>query len=96
MEPRPALESLACLNRECKDFGQAGRNNLKVRKIYGQDRIRYLRCRSCGQEFSERKGTALFNCKIGEAKAASVIEHSGAAALKIKSLLKLSPPDSRR
>ena len=34
-----------------------------------------LRCRCCGDEFSERKGTALFNCKIGEAQAVSVIEH---------------------
>ena len=29
----------------------------------------------CGEEFSERKGSALFNCKIGEAQAVSVLEH---------------------
>ena len=44
-------------------------------QTYGADRIRYLRCGCCGAEFSERKGTALFNCKIGEAQAVSVIEH---------------------
>ncbi|HXG19408.1 MAG TPA: hypothetical protein VNN62_10100 [Methylomirabilota bacterium] len=48
---------------------------MKVRKVYGRDRIRYLRCRSCAEEFSERKGTALFNSKIPETKAAGVIEH---------------------
>ncbi len=79
MDPRPALENLCCLNVECKTYGQRGANNLTIRKIYGADRIRYLRCRQCGEEFSERKGTALFNSKISEAKAVSVIEHLDSA-----------------
>ena len=74
-EPRPALENLCCLNVQCNAYGQRGQANLRVRKIYGVDRIRYLRCGCCGEEFSERKGTALFNCKIGEAQAISVMEH---------------------
>lgn len=74
-EPRPALENLCCLNAQCKIYGQRGQANLTVRKTYGADRIHYLRCGCCGDEFSERKGTALFNCKIGEAQAVSVIEH---------------------
>ena len=40
-----------------------------VRKVYGVDRLRYLRCRRCGHEFSERKGTALWSTKGGEAQA---------------------------
>ena len=74
-EPRPALENLCCLNAQCKTYGQRGQANLRVRKVYGADRIRYLRCGCCGEEFSERKGTALFNGKIGEAQAVSVLEH---------------------
>ena len=74
-ESRPALENLCCLNTQCKTYGQRGQSNLRVRKVYGVDRIRYLRCGCCGVEFSERKGTALFNCKIGEAQAVSVLEH---------------------
>ena len=74
-EPRPALENLCCLNAQCKTYGQRGQSNLRVRKVYGADRIRYLRCGCCGEEFSERKGTALFNGKIGEAQAVSVLEH---------------------
>jgi hypothetical protein len=46
-----------------------------VRKVYGADQIRYLRCRRCGCEFSERKGTALWNTKVSEAKAVAVAEH---------------------
>ena len=78
-EPRPALENLCCLNAQCNAYGQRGQANLRVRKIYGVDRIRYLRCGCCGEEFSERKGTALFNCKISEAQAVSVIEHLDSA-----------------
>ena len=74
-EPRPALENLCCLNTQCKTYGQRGQANLRVRKTYGADRIRYLRCGCCGEEFSERKGTGLFNCKISEAQALSVMEH---------------------
>ncbi len=75
MDPRPDLSNVCCLNPECTDYGHRGRDNLTVRKTYGVDQIRYLRCRRCGEEFSERKGTALFNCKIGEDKAVAVIEH---------------------
>lgn len=75
METRPDIDTLCCVNAECKHFAQKGKQNLKLRKTYGKDSIRYLRCTSCGEEFSERKGTALFNSKIAESIAASVIEH---------------------
>jgi IS1 family transposase len=52
-----------------------GRNNLTIRKVYGKDQIRYLRGRACGEEFSERKATALWNTKVSEAKAVAVAEH---------------------
>ena len=72
---RPPLESLACVNPECDLYGQKGGTNLIIRKVYGEDQIRYLRCRHCQEEFSERKNTALWNSKIAEAKAVSVAEH---------------------
>lgn len=72
---RPDMASLTCVNPECQMFDQPGRGNLKVRKVYGQDQLRFLRCKECGEEFSERRGSALFNTKIPEAKAMSVIEH---------------------
>jgi transposase-like protein len=50
-------------------------NNLIVRKTYGLAQIRSLRCRSCQQEFSERKGSALWNTKVSEAKAVAVAAH---------------------
>jgi IS1 family transposase/transposase-like protein len=69
------LETLACVNEDCTLYGQPGQNNLTIRKTYGQDGIRYLRCRSCGAEFSERKNTALWNTKVSEEKAVTVAEH---------------------
>src|SRR5215217_7148840 len=72
---RPQIETLACPYPDCQLYAQKGAENLFVRKVYGKDRIRYLRCRTCSREFSERKNTALFNSKIEESKAISVAEH---------------------
>ena len=72
---RPALETLACVNDHCSLYGQPGQNNLTIRKTYGQDAIRYLRCHCCGAEFSERKNSALWNTKVSEEKAVIVAEH---------------------
>ena len=74
---RPDLATLACVNAECHLFQRAGAGNLVIRKVYGYDRMRLLRCRTCGEEFSERRGTALFNTKLPEAKAEEVISHLG-------------------
>ena len=66
---RPPIASLACVNHECLSYGQLGQGNQGrirwiregrvrwTRKTYGPDQIRYLRCRCCQSEFSERKHT---------------------------------------
>lgn len=72
---RPAIETLACIDEDCELYGQRGQGNLRVRKTYGKDRIRYVRCGSCGAEFSERKGSALWNTKVSEVRATAVAEH---------------------
>lgn len=38
-QTRPRLETLACVNERRESYGQAGRNNLTIRKIYGKDRM---------------------------------------------------------
>jgi transposase-like protein len=73
--PRPDLTTLACVNAECQHFGRPGQGNLTIRKVYVQDGIRLLRCGSCQEEFSERRNTALFNTKVSEAKAESIMDH---------------------
>ncbi len=72
---RPDINTLACVNEECHLFKCAGAGNLVIRKVYGKDGIRLLQCRECGEEFSARQGSALFNTKIAERRAEAVIEH---------------------
>jgi IS1 family transposase/transposase-like protein len=95
---RPPLESLACVNPDCEMYGQKGGANLTIRKVYGEDQIRYLRCRCCQQEFSERKNTALWNSKIPETKAVSVAEHlaDGCGIKSTARLVKVDPSTVRR
>ncbi len=95
---RPPLESLACVNPDCDLYGQKGGHNLTIRKVYGRDNIRYLRCRCCQEEFSERKNTALWNSKIPEEKAVSVAEHlaEGCGIKSTARLVKVDPSTVRR
>ena len=72
---RPDLATLACVNADCQHYGRLGQGNLTIRKVYGQDGIRLLRCQSCHEEFSERRHTALFNTRVSEAKAEAIIDH---------------------
>jgi IS1 family transposase/transposase-like protein len=86
------------VNEACELYGQAGRQNLIVRKVYGADGLRYLRCRCCGREFSERKRTALWNTKVRETKAIAVAEHlaEGNSAKSIARLVKVDASVVRR
>jgi hypothetical protein len=46
-----------------------------VRTGKGAGRWRILRCSTCREEFSERKGTAFFNSKLAPEKIVTVAEH---------------------
>jgi IS1 family transposase len=96
--PRPPLASLACVNPNCDLYGRQGGTNLIIRKVYGREHIRYLRCRCCQEEFSERKNTALWNSKIAEAKAISVADHlaEGCSIKGTARLVKVDPQTVRR
>jgi transposase-like protein len=74
---RPDVDTLACVNPACQRFRRSGEAHLTVRKVYGHDRMRLWHCRTCGEECSERRGSALFNTKLPEATAADVINHLG-------------------
>ncbi len=52
------ISRFCCLNSECPDHGIRGGGNLSVCGRYGKATpIRFLHCRTCGDRFSERKGT---------------------------------------
>jgi len=69
------VSDLCCVNARCADYGKRNAGNVMFRKFSGKERWRFVRCRTCRQEFSERKGTALFGVKMGTAKALAVLEH---------------------
>ena len=69
------VSDLCCVNSQCPDYGKRGAGNLVCRKLFGKERWRFVRCRTCRQEFSERRGTALFGVHLPTAKALSVLEH---------------------
>jgi transposase-like protein len=75
---RPDLATLACGNPACQRLRLAGQDHRTVRKVYGQAPSRLLRCRTCGEACSERRGTAVCHTKLAEARAASVVDHRGA------------------
>ena len=74
---RPDLDTLTCVNPECQRFRRPGGAHLTVRRVYGHDRMRLWRCRTCGEECSERRGCALCHTKLPEATAEDVLNHLG-------------------
>jgi len=72
---RPISDS-SCLNEKCSDHGKKGAGNIVVAKYYGKERsIRLLKCKTCKVLFSERKNTALSNCKLDVKKVLDIIHH---------------------
>jgi transposase-like protein len=70
------LKIFCCQNSQCTDYGRRDLDNLRVCFRYGPNQAtRVLACRTCRQRFSERKGTALYRCKLPEVKAVSVLQH---------------------
>ncbi len=70
------LSRFCCQNKDCPDYGKRGAGNRTVCMRFGQERrIRLLRCKTCRQRFSERKGTPFFQARLSDEKALSVLEH---------------------
>ena len=69
------VSDLCCVNCRCPDYGKRRVGNLVCRKLFGKERRRFVRCRTCQAEFSERRGTALFAVRTPTDKAIAVLEH---------------------
>jgi len=74
LRDRP-LESLTCCSPGCPSEGIPRPGLLKVRYLRSHGTIRYIHCNDCGAEFSERKGTPLFDLRIPEERAFDVLRH---------------------
>ena len=72
------LSRFCCQNPACEKYGHRGAGNLTVCGHFGKDqRLRLLYCRTCKARFSERKGTPLFQARLGEDKILAVASHIG-------------------
>lgn len=75
MSNKLPLDSFSCQNPTCPHFQQTAQGNIKFRKYYGAEQRRLLKCRTCGSEFSEFKGTPLWNSKIPHRKVVDIVKH---------------------
>ena len=70
------IETFCCQNSACPDYGKRNEKNIRQHGWSGKEKkIRMLYCRSCKSYFSERKGTALWQCHLPQEKALEVFEH---------------------
>jgi transposase-like protein len=67
---------LGCPNPDCSAYGQRGGSNLRPHGWSGKgQRIRCLRCTTCGCDFSERANTPLFGLRSSEETLVAIAEH---------------------
>lgn len=70
------VSDLCCVNSSCPDAGKRAAGNLRLVRWTGQARnIRFLLCRTCRTEFSERKGTPLFRAILPRSEVVTIVEH---------------------
>ncbi|MFX0062775.1 MAG: tetratricopeptide repeat protein [Candidatus Hermodarchaeota archaeon] len=49
-----------CWNQECQDYYKKAKGNIAVKERKGKERRALLMCKTCGQTFSETRGTIFF------------------------------------
>lgn len=70
------VSGICCVNSPCPDAGKRGAGNVRFVRWTGLNRdIRFVRCRTCRAEFSERKGTAMFGARLPQKEIFSIVEH---------------------
>ena len=69
------LSRFCCLKPGCPNYGKRGHGNLTVPARYGPNQTRVLRCSTCKDRFSERKGTPLFHSHLPADKVNDVLAH---------------------
>ena len=70
------IEKFCCQNPKCSDVGICRKGNLKFSGWSGRGKkIRMIHCKTCGTQFSERKGTVLWESRLPSEKAMSLLDH---------------------
>jgi LacI family transcriptional regulator len=70
------VSDLCCVNSSCADRGKRGAENLRFVRWKGKNHsIRFVHCRTCKKDFSERKGTPMFGAKLPPDQVALIGQH---------------------
>lgn len=70
------LSAFCCQNERCEDYGKKGLGKLYQHNWANRKQtIRRLRCQTCQESFSERKGTVWYQSKLPREKALAITRH---------------------
>lgn len=70
------LSAFCCQNERCAQYGKKGLDNIYFHCWSNLKRtIRKLRCRTCQESFSERKGTVWYQSRLPKEKALTIARH---------------------
>jgi len=71
------IKHFCCQNSSCSVYGLRDQGNLRFEGFsdHKKKQIRMIRCKTCKDRFSERKGTVLEHCRLPVDKAISVLDH---------------------
>lgn len=70
------LSAFCCQNERCAEYGKKGLGNIYQHGWTNRAKtIRNLRCRTCQDEFSERKGTVWYQSRLPREKALAIARH---------------------
>ena len=72
------LSRFCCQNQRCVAYGSIGAGNLTTAGYVDKAKaVRQLKCRTCGQRFSARKGTVVYRAHLPEREVVNVLNHVG-------------------
>lgn len=63
-----------CPNEGCPDYGKRGKGNIICNRRYGKQCTQLLKCKTCGESFSENRGTPFFNLRTPKEKVVDALQ----------------------
>jgi len=73
--PTDDLARFCCQNPDCPQYGRRDAGNLSVCDHFAKANHRLLYCNASQAQFSEFKGTPLFNAKLPHEKVLATLQH---------------------
>ena len=98
--PKPKFTDVACPNKDCSDYGLAGKGNVVGNGTYTiqSGRVRKYICRTCGTVFCDRTNTAFYDLRTEDETVVLALKlvMKGMSLSAIGEILEVSPDTVRR